>query len=152
MYISIQMYWQRGCILWQIIQLLEKLCIHCFEWPWNNMRLKNHEFAGGRDFLWRMSRHPCAIVENATVYTSFVLHTQTWPQSWFFILYTQIPTISKFLNSICFILFHLICRCSRFETEIKRLRILRPVRVCQACYNIIKANQATESMAKVAYL
>ncbi|XP_069124433.1 WD repeat and FYVE domain-containing protein 3-like isoform X2 [Argopecten irradians] len=33
-------------------------------------------------------------------------------------------------------------RCSKYETEIRRLRILRPVRVCQACYNIIKAQQA----------
>jgi hypothetical protein len=30
------------------------------------------------------------------------------------------------------------CRCSRFESEISRLRILKPVRVCQACYAILK--------------
>ncbi|XP_059163899.1 WD repeat and FYVE domain-containing protein 3-like isoform X2 [Physella acuta] len=34
-------------------------------------------------------------------------------------------------------------KCSCFETEIKRLRILKPVRVCQACYNIVKAQQAS---------
>ena len=40
------------------------------------------------------------------------------------------------------------CRCSRFETEIRRLRILKPVRVCQACYNILKAQQASEALAR----
>ncbi|XP_071808138.1 WD repeat and FYVE domain-containing protein 3-like isoform X3 [Asterias amurensis] len=30
-------------------------------------------------------------------------------------------------------------RCSRFESEIQRLRITKPVRVCQACYNTLKA-------------
>ncbi|ESO89055.1 hypothetical protein LOTGIDRAFT_154132 [Lottia gigantea] len=33
-------------------------------------------------------------------------------------------------------------RCSRYETEIRRLRIVKPVRVCQACYNIVKAADA----------
>ncbi|KAI8741991.1 WD repeat and FYVE domain-containing protein 3 isoform X1 [Biomphalaria glabrata] len=37
-------------------------------------------------------------------------------------------------------------RCSCFETEIRRLRILKPVRVCQACYNIVKAQQASENL------
>lgn len=32
----------------------------------------------------------------------------------------------------------LFSRCSRFETEIMRLRIVRPVRVCQACYHALK--------------
>lgn len=29
-------------------------------------------------------------------------------------------------------------RCSRFESEISRLRILKPVRVCQTCYTTLK--------------
>ncbi|XP_076043582.1 WD repeat and FYVE domain containing 3 bchs isoform X2 [Oratosquilla oratoria] len=29
-------------------------------------------------------------------------------------------------------------RCSRFESEISRLRILKPVRVCQRCYNVLR--------------
>ncbi|KFM56661.1 WD repeat and FYVE domain-containing protein 3, partial [Stegodyphus mimosarum] len=32
-------------------------------------------------------------------------------------------------------------RCSRFESEISRLRILKPVRVCQGCYNVLKSQQ-----------
>ncbi|GFS12293.1 WD repeat and FYVE domain-containing protein 3 [Elysia marginata] len=32
-------------------------------------------------------------------------------------------------------------KCSSFETDIQRRRITKPVRVCQACYNIIKAQQ-----------
>ncbi|XP_077999760.1 WD repeat and FYVE domain-containing protein 3-like [Glandiceps talaboti] len=39
-------------------------------------------------------------------------------------------------------------RCSRFETEINRLRIVKPVRVCQACFNILKAEQATMGSQK----
>ncbi|XP_036321880.1 WD repeat and FYVE domain-containing protein 3 isoform X2 [Rhagoletis pomonella] len=31
-------------------------------------------------------------------------------------------------------------KCSRFESEISRLRILKPVRVCQACYSQLRAN------------
>ncbi len=31
--------------------------------------------------------------------------------------------------------------CSRFETEIHRLSITKPVRVCQACYNSIKNDE-----------
>ncbi|KAK3103345.1 hypothetical protein FSP39_018631 [Pinctada imbricata] len=43
----------------------------------------------------------------------------------------------------------LLCsKCSRFETEIRKMRIMKPVRVCQACYNIIKAQQAADSIAK----
>ncbi|BFZ02583.1 hypothetical protein BsWGS_05621 [Bradybaena similaris] len=38
-------------------------------------------------------------------------------------------------------------KCSCFETEIRRLRILKPVRVCQACYNIVKAQQSAENLA-----
>ncbi|KAG7173359.1 WD repeat and FYVE domain-containing protein 3-like [Homarus americanus] len=34
---------------------------------------------------------------------------------------------------------HLFCsRCSRFESEISRLRILKPVRVCQKCYTTLR--------------
>jgi hypothetical protein len=29
-------------------------------------------------------------------------------------------------------------RCSRFESEISRLRIVKPVRVCQGCYGALK--------------
>jgi hypothetical protein len=29
-------------------------------------------------------------------------------------------------------------RCSRFECEISRLRIVKPVRVCQGCYGALK--------------
>ncbi|GFQ88429.1 WD repeat and FYVE domain-containing protein 3 [Trichonephila clavata] len=32
-------------------------------------------------------------------------------------------------------------RCSRFESEINRLRIPNPVRVCQGCYNLLKTQQ-----------
>ncbi|KAL5018829.1 hypothetical protein ScPMuIL_004551 [Solemya velum] len=39
-------------------------------------------------------------------------------------------------------------RCSRFEMEIRRLRILKPVRVCQACYNILRAQQAVDNLSK----
>ncbi|KAL3875787.1 hypothetical protein ACJMK2_033704 [Sinanodonta woodiana] len=39
-------------------------------------------------------------------------------------------------------------RCSRFETEIQRLRIWKPVRVCQACYNSLKAQHTSEIMSK----
>jgi hypothetical protein len=31
--------------------------------------------------------------------------------------------------------------CTRFETEIQNLQIQKPVRVCQTCYNIIKAEE-----------
>ncbi|XP_076326045.1 WD repeat and FYVE domain containing 3 bchs isoform X2 [Tachypleus tridentatus] len=37
-------------------------------------------------------------------------------------------------------------RCSRFESQINRLRILRPVRVCQACFNILRAQQMSEAL------
>ncbi|XP_069190458.1 WD repeat and FYVE domain-containing protein 3-like [Procambarus clarkii] len=34
---------------------------------------------------------------------------------------------------------HLFCsRCSKFESEIFRLRILKPVRVCQKCYTTLR--------------
>ncbi|KAK2144407.1 hypothetical protein LSH36_759g01035 [Paralvinella palmiformis] len=39
-------------------------------------------------------------------------------------------------------------RCSRYETEIKRLRIVKPVRVCQLCYNSLKAMQASDALNK----
>ncbi|XP_061175428.1 WD repeat and FYVE domain-containing protein 3-like isoform X2 [Saccostrea echinata] len=39
-------------------------------------------------------------------------------------------------------------RCSRYETEIRRLRILKPVRVCQACYNILRAQQAADAVSQ----
>nr|CAI5836643.1 unnamed protein product [Callosobruchus analis] len=32
-------------------------------------------------------------------------------------------------------------RCSRFESEISRLRILKPVRVCQGCYTMLKGEK-----------
>ncbi|XP_064637335.1 WD repeat and FYVE domain-containing protein 3-like isoform X3 [Lineus longissimus] len=35
-------------------------------------------------------------------------------------------------------------RCSRFETEIRRLRILKPVRVCQSCFNSLRLQQQSE--------
>ncbi|KAL4240237.1 WD repeat and FYVE domain-containing protein 3 [Mactra antiquata] len=35
-------------------------------------------------------------------------------------------------------------RCSRYETIIKRLRIMKPVRVCQGCYNELKSQHASE--------
>ncbi|MPC31330.1 WD repeat and FYVE domain-containing protein 3 [Portunus trituberculatus] len=31
-----------------------------------------------------------------------------------------------------------ISKCSRFESEISRLRILKPVRVCQKCYTTLR--------------
>lgn len=31
-------------------------------------------------------------------------------------------------------------KCSRFESEISRLRILKPVRVCQSCYATLRQN------------
>lgn len=31
-------------------------------------------------------------------------------------------------------------KCSRFESEISRLRILKPVRVCQQCYATLRQN------------
>ncbi|XP_050392525.2 WD repeat and FYVE domain-containing protein 3 [Patella vulgata] len=37
-------------------------------------------------------------------------------------------------------------RCSRYETEIRRLRIVKPVRVCQACFNIVRAQQAADAL------
>ncbi|XP_056017801.1 WD repeat and FYVE domain-containing protein 3-like isoform X2 [Ostrea edulis] len=39
-------------------------------------------------------------------------------------------------------------KCSRYETEIRRLRILKPVRVCQACYNVLRAQQAAEAVSQ----
>ncbi|UYV62149.1 WDFY3 [Cordylochernes scorpioides] len=36
-------------------------------------------------------------------------------------------------------------RCSRFESEIVRLRILKPVRICQTCYNTLKASPVPPS-------
>ncbi|XP_042903173.1 WD repeat and FYVE domain-containing protein 3 isoform X2 [Parasteatoda tepidariorum] len=36
-------------------------------------------------------------------------------------------------------------RCSRFESEINRLRILKPVRVCQGCYNVLKSQQESST-------
>lgn len=34
-------------------------------------------------------------------------------------------------------------KCSRFESEISRLRILKPVRVCQKCYQSLKQSNET---------
>ncbi|XP_070185825.1 WD repeat and FYVE domain-containing protein 3-like isoform X2 [Littorina saxatilis] len=39
-------------------------------------------------------------------------------------------------------------KCSHYETEIRRLRILKPVRVCQSCYNILRAQQAADALAQ----
>lgn len=39
-------------------------------------------------------------------------------------------------------------KCSRYETEIRRLRILKPVRVCQACFNILRAQQAADAVSQ----
>lgn len=33
-------------------------------------------------------------------------------------------------------------KCSRFESEISRLRILKPVRVCQACHSILRSGDS----------
>lgn len=33
-------------------------------------------------------------------------------------------------------------KCSRFECEISRLRILKPVRVCQTCYAALKVDKS----------
>ncbi|XP_076455501.1 WD repeat and FYVE domain-containing protein 3-like isoform X2 [Babylonia areolata] len=41
-------------------------------------------------------------------------------------------------------------KCSRYETEIRRLRILKPVRVCLSCYNILRAQQAADALAQAA--
>ncbi|KAL8607353.1 hypothetical protein ACOMHN_039503 [Nucella lapillus] len=41
-------------------------------------------------------------------------------------------------------------KCSRYETEIRRLRILKPVRVCLSCYNILRAQQAADALAQTA--
>ncbi|XP_063226772.1 WD repeat and FYVE domain-containing protein 3 isoform X2 [Bacillus rossius redtenbacheri] len=38
-------------------------------------------------------------------------------------------------------------RCSRFESEISRLRILKPVRVCQRCHNSLRAQHSDSSAA-----
>ena len=39
-------------------------------------------------------------------------------------------------------------RCSRFEIEIRRLRIHKPVRVCQACFNSLKAQQSSDVLCR----
>ncbi|CAI9723395.1 repeat and FYVE domain-containing 3-like isoform X2 [Octopus vulgaris] len=36
-------------------------------------------------------------------------------------------------------------KCSRFETEIRRLRIMKPVRVCQSCYNMLRVQPAANN-------
>ncbi|CAH1794598.1 unnamed protein product [Owenia fusiformis] len=41
-------------------------------------------------------------------------------------------------------------KCSKFESEIHRLKIMKPVRVCQACFNIVNKDQ--DSGAKPVYL
>lgn len=40
-------------------------------------------------------------------------------------------------------------KCSRFETEIRRLRILKPVRVCQTCYNMLRVQHAADNIAAI---
>lgn len=32
-------------------------------------------------------------------------------------------------------------KCSKFESEISRLRIFKPVRVCQSCYSALKTER-----------
>ncbi|KAH3872283.1 hypothetical protein DPMN_035498 [Dreissena polymorpha] len=39
-------------------------------------------------------------------------------------------------------------KCSRYETEIRRLRIRKPVRVCLPCYNMIKTQHAINADSK----
>lgn len=36
-------------------------------------------------------------------------------------------------------------KCSRFESEISRLRLLKPVRVCQNCYTHLKSSSSSSS-------
>lgn len=43
---------------------------------------------------------------------------------------------NKFNSRSCGLLY--CSKCSRFESEISRLRILKPVRVCQTCYTQLK--------------
>ena len=38
---------------------------------------------------------------------------------------------------ICIIML-VLCRCSAFESEVKRLRIFKKVRVCEECYKNLK--------------
>ena len=52
------------------------------------------------------------------------------------------PTLNAFTLSLQSYFPH--CRCSRFEAEIKRLRIMKPVRVCQACHTALKLQQHAE--------
>ena len=35
-----------------------------------------------------------------------------------------------------------VCRCSNYETVIHRLRITKPVRVCQSCYSAVQLHNA----------
>ncbi|CAH8657976.1 unnamed protein product [Schistosoma margrebowiei] len=39
-------------------------------------------------------------------------------------------------------------KCSRFESEIYRLRLFKPVRVCQSCHNVLKLIQAPQNREK----
>ena len=34
------------------------------------------------------------------------------------------------------------------ETEIRRMRIIKPVRVCQVCFNILRAQQAADAVSQ----
>nr|CAH8819280.1 unnamed protein product [Trichobilharzia regenti] len=43
-------------------------------------------------------------------------------------------------------------KCSRFESEIYRLRLFKPVRVCQTCYNVLKLIQAPQNRETTAPL
>lgn len=49
--------------------------------------------------------------------------------------------LSLFFPCICFDKY----RCSRFESEIYRLRLFKPVRVCQSCHNVLKLIQAPQN-------
>lgn len=40
-------------------------------------------------------------------------------------------------------------KCSRFETEIRRLRIMKPVRVCQTCFNMLRVQHAADNLAAI---
>ena len=52
---------------------------------------------------------------------------QVWRMSWKF------PILTVFLS----------CRCSKFESEIQRLKIYKQVRVCNACYKKLRSEQST---------
>jgi len=40
---------------------------------------------------------------------------------------------------------HFVYRCSNYETEIHRLRIMKPVRVCQSCHSAVQLHNAASA-------